>query len=324
MKETGTVELAGVPVSASGGAADRRKVIAAWRGGATAATTGGLAVGAFYAGASAWFPAIVRSLAATAPDLLPLLLPALALLAPALLALPVAAATAAVARAEATWDPDLGRAAAAGAGIGATLVAAVSLGWLSVAVGSVAGVVLLFPYFLSAAFGVGVVGAAGFGAVGNRDGEGVPALYQLLTAASLGAFGLLAAAPLWAILGWVVPALAPTNLFLSLGIVGSSALMLGALAPLTYAMARGMDRLFARPRRRALGYGLVVPALVPSLVYGWLALFYGGGVAFPLTATFLGFTLGALPHTLAVFAGLGPARRALPPGEEPLTALPPG
>jgi len=320
------VELMEVDAPGESLPAERRKAAAAWRGGAGTAVAASGMVGAFYLLASATFPLLVRSLAANAPQLVPLVLPALALLAPALMCLPVAGVAAALARREARVDPDHGMAAAAGAGIGASVVAGAALGWVAAALGSLAGLVLLLPYGLSAAFGVGIVGAAAFREARRAapGGASTPPLYQLLTAASVGGFALLATAPLWTVASWIFPGLSAAHLFATFGITATAAAMLTSLAPVTFGVARMLESRFDRPHRRALGYGLAVPALMPAVVYGWLALFYQGPASAPLAATFLGFSLGALPHALTIFAGLGPhrGRRALEGPREPVASLP--
>lgn len=298
------------------GGVERGRTVAALKGGAATSLVSAAGVAAFFAAGSALFPALIRTLMATAPDLIPLLLPMVAMAAPALLCLPVAAVARRVAEGEARHDLDRGQAAAAGAGIGAAAVAAGALGGVAWVLGSVAGLVLLTPYALSAALGVGLVGAAGFAGVraarpGAQDEGATPGLYQALTATAASAFTLLGGALGWVLAGKLLPVLSPSGLHYFLGVVGATSVMLGALAPLTYGLARLLDRTFPGANRRALGYGLVLPALLPAVTYGWLTAFYAGPVQAPLAQTFLGFTLGALPHALAVFGALRPGRRQL-------------
>ncbi len=280
--------------------------------------TGSAAVLALGATGPVFFPELVRLLARHASDLLPLLLPMAAILVPAMLAIPVAIAGAIVTRKAAASDPEVGQAAAAGAGLGASAVALFSLGWLASSLGYLTGLVLLLPYALSAAFGVGIVGAAAFSQIPRRSRPALPGLYQGLTAASVGGLALLSSSLIWVLLGRVLPILSPLALYEAVGVTACAAILLAALAPVTWLTTRALSSTFRQPHRKAIGAGALLPVAIPALAYGWLAAFYDGGISAPLVATFAGFSLGTLPHFLAAAVGIGTRTKSAPalPGSQ--------
>ncbi len=205
---------------------------------------------------------------------------------PALLAIPVSWVTRKVVASRGRRHPELGKAAAAGACLAATLAT------LTVIVGK--NLVIFEPEWIglqlmATALGIGVLGARTFGAVRGEKGqkEPVPALYAGLATAGLTGPLLFLGATLWGLAAHLVPALSPVALAKAVGLTGGLARSVGALAvglvamaPLTAMAGRASRRFFPAAPTPVLRAGVLLPTLV-ALSFVTAPLLTG---AIPLTA----------------------------------------
>lgn len=232
-------------------------------------------------------------------------------LGPALLALPLATLAVRVTRRAARAGEDLGLAAAAGAGVA---TAGVTFGWVVARAHSFTELLIAVPMMVAAAVLSGLVGWAAFSALPSprrrRRVDRVPALYRALVGAGAGGTVLFLAASLWVLAAQLVPSLGMHWMAAWLpawsGTLAAHALTLALLAPASYLSARLLAP--GTGRRTALGVGLMGPVMVPMVSKLGFAMLYGGVVPNPYLPMVLGYLLGALPHALAIRAGLGAPR----------------
>lgn len=236
--------------------------------------------------------------------------------APALLALPVAAITARTSLKLSRRSPDLGLAAAAGAGISVT---AITVGRIFLHSSSLQDVILAAPIFAAGFLGIGVVGATTFSVLqaqpGRRqDPEDTPNLYPACIGAGLGGPALLMGGGLWALAIQWFPFLSPKTLAAFLGLGAGAqlshgltvALGLGGLAPVTFALALAIRRIFPQAKRGSILSGLLFPALIPALgILGMMLAPFSPVTMSEALMIFAGCMFGAVPHALAAHFGAG-------------------
>lgn len=261
-------------------------------------------------------------------SVVPLLTHPLALLvgsiaAPALMSLPVAFVASRLARQARRSSPEEGAAIAAGAGFAAAALAAAPFLFLPE---SLAGAGMLSPIALGAAFGVGLVGASGFSELSSRGPwyrRDIPPLYVALVSSGLAATHLL----FWSSLTWLGLSLFFPAFLLELArahpgggfaLMASTSLVLGMLAPVSFASSRVLARHRRRISQGLLATAVAAPLAVPlsiALAGAWFL--HSLGMA-PFARSWLsvglGLGLGSLPHLLAIYLGSSLGRRA---GETP-------